>query len=34
MMNSPSGIRPVISIKPGQPIVSGDGTVTDPYVIE
>ena len=30
----PLGLRPVISIKPGQPIVRGSGTVSDPYVIE
>ena len=28
------GFRPVISIKPGQLITKGDGTVTNPYVIE
>ena len=27
------GLRPVISIKPGMPVVSGTGTVADPYVI-
>ena len=29
-----SGLRPVVSIKPGQFITKGTGTVTDPYVIE
>ncbi len=29
-----SGFRPVISVKPGMPILKGTGTVTDPYVIE
>ena len=28
------GLRPSVSLKPGLPIVSGTGTVTDPYVIE
>lgn len=28
------GLRPAISIKPGQLITKGTGTVTDPYVIE
>ena len=27
------GLRPVISLKPGTPVVSGTGTVLDPYVI-
>ena len=31
---SSDGVRPVISVKPGQPVASGTGTVTDPYVIE
>ena len=33
-VESTYGIRPVISIKPGQLITKGDGTVTNPYVIE
>ena len=28
-----SGVRPVISLKPGATITSGDGTVSDPYVL-
>ena len=28
------GFRPVISLKPGTPVVRGSGIVTDPYVIE
>ncbi len=28
------GLRPAISLKPGMPVISGTGTVTDPYVIE
>ncbi len=28
------GLRPSISLKPGTPVVSGDGTANDPYVIE
>ena len=27
------GLRPVVSLKPGTPVVSGSGTVADPYVI-
>ena len=27
------GVRPSVSLKPGTPVVSGTGTVTDPYVI-
>ena len=28
------GLRPAISLKPGMPIISGNGTVMSPYVIE
>ena len=28
------GLRPVVSLRPGTPVVSGDGTVATPYVIE
>ena len=28
------GLRPVVSLKPGQLITKGTGTVNDPYVIE
>ncbi len=28
------GLRPAISLKPGQPVISGDGTATNPYVIK
>ena len=28
------GLRPAISLKPGTPVVSGSGTVSNPYVIE
>ena len=28
------GLRPVVSLKPGTPVISGTGTVADPYVIE
>ena len=27
------GLRPVVSLRPGTPVVSGDGTVVDPYII-
>ena len=27
------GLRPSVSLKPGTPVISGDGTVTSPYVI-
>jgi hypothetical protein len=27
------GLRPAVSLKPGQLITSGTGTVTNPYVI-
>ena len=33
-MHVDEGIRPSVSLKPGQLIKSGTGTVTDPYVIE
>ena len=29
-----SGLRPSVSLKHGTPVISGDGTVADPYVIE
>ena len=29
-----AGLRPSVSLKPGMPVISGDGTVSDPYVIE
>ena len=28
------GLRPVVSLRPGTPVVSGTGTAADPYVIE
>ena len=28
------GLRPSVSLKPGTPVVSGTGTVADPYIIE
>ena len=28
------GLRPSVSLKPGMPVISGDGTVSSPYVIE
>ena len=28
------GLRPVVSLKPGMPVISGDGTVNNPYVID
>ena len=34
MVYSAGGLRPAISIKPGQLIIKGTGTVADPYVIE
>ena len=35
LIGSPSyGLRPVVSLKPGTPVVRGSGTVEDPYVIE
>ena len=33
-VNGSIGIRPAISIKPGQLITKGTGTENDPYVIE
>ena len=33
-VSSTRGIRPAISIKPGQLVTKGTGTVTDPYIIE
>ena len=33
-VNGSNGLRPVVSLKPGTPVVSGSGTVADPYVIE
>ena len=33
-VNSAIGLRPSVSLKPGTPVVSGSGTVADPYVIE
>ena len=33
-VNGTYGLRPVVSLKPGTPVVSGDGTVATPYVIE
>ena len=27
------GLRPVVSLRPGTPVVSGDGTITSPYLI-
>ena len=32
-VNPSYGLRPSISLKPGTPVVSGTGTVTDPYII-
>ncbi len=29
----PSGLRPAVSLKPGTPVISGDGTSTSPYLI-
>ena len=29
-----NGLRPAVSLKPGMPVVSGTGTVLNPYVIE
>ena len=34
VVNNSQGIRPAISIKPGQSIIKGTGTSTNPYVIE
>ena len=31
--NNTYGLRPSVSLKPGTPVISGDGTVTSPYVI-
>ena len=28
-----NGLRPAVSLKPGTPVISGDGTVTSPYII-
>ena len=28
-----SGLRPAVSLKPGTPVIRGDGTVTSPYII-
>ena len=33
-VNYTNGLRPAVSLKPGTPVVSGTGTVADPYVIE
>ena len=33
-VNYASGLRPSVSLKPGMPVISGDGTSTSPYVIE
>ena len=32
-VDNPRGLRPAVSLKPGTPVISGDGTVTSPYII-
>ena len=32
-VGSANGLRPSVSLKPGTPVISGDGTVTSPYII-
>jgi len=32
-VGSTNGLRPSVSLKPGTPVISGDGTVSSPYKI-
>lgn len=34
LVNAPNGVRPAISLKAGTTAISGDGTASNPYVIE